>query len=173
MKQKEECESMYPMDNNKNDITLCKINTIEEEKTIITCLEELYSWIHANTQFLVRESDEDYFIIDLPNNTDLKIKINESHNINVNIKRIIRQLEKFEAHTRFISSWHPDISRKYNIYGLSFYAITQHNERWEQSEYDFHFLANQLRDLLPTEEQDEDIDDILDDDDIFDDEMVF
>jgi len=47
---------IWIIDNNKNDIILCKINTIEEEKTIITCLEELYSWIHANTQFLVSET---------------------------------------------------------------------------------------------------------------------
>jgi len=82
MEQKEERER----DNNKSDITLCKINTIKEEKTIITCLEELYCWINENTQCFVRESYEDSFIIETLNNTDLKIKINESHNLNVNIK---------------------------------------------------------------------------------------
>ena len=170
MKEKAERERMYPMDINKNNITSSKINTIKEEKTNITCLEELYDWIHGNTQFLVRESDEDYFIIEAPNNTDLKIKINESDNINDNLKRIIKQLEKFDAHTRFISSWNSDISRKYNIFGLPFYAITQHNEMWEQSEYDFHLLADYLKDLLPIENHNENIDDISDyDEDLFDD----
>jgi hypothetical protein len=40
--------------------------------------------------------------------------------------------------------------------------------------FDFNFLAYQLRDLLPTEEQNENIDDISDyDDEIFDDDMDF
>ena len=172
MKEKKERESKYSIDNKKNDITLPQINTIKAEKTIITCLEELYSWINENTLVSVRETDEEYFIIKAMNATDLRININESHNINVNIKRIIRQLEKFEADDKFISSWDSDIIHKYNILAPPAEAIRQHNELWNEAEFDFHSLADQMRELLPTEEHNEDIEELLDYDDIFDDDEM-
>ena len=166
MEQKEERESQSPMDNNKSDITLRKINTIKEEKTIITCLEELYCWINENTQCFVRESYEDSFIIEALNNTDLEIKINESHNLNVNIKRIIKQLEKFDGSEKSKETMNFNFAASCMLD----FPIYSFDKEWNEAEFDFHFLADQLRDLLPTEEQNENIDDISDyDDDIFDD----
>ncbi|MCL2247515.1 MAG: hypothetical protein FWC10_10500 [Lentimicrobiaceae bacterium] len=170
MKEKKERESRYPIDNKKNDFTLSQIHTIKAEKTIITCLEELYCWIHENTQLLVRESGEDYFIIQAPNKTDLKININESQNINVNIKRIIKQLEKFDGSEKSKKTMNFNFAAS----DMLDFPIFSLKKEWNEAEFDFHSLAEQLRELLPTEKHDEDIEELLDYDDIFgDDEMDF
>jgi hypothetical protein len=166
MKEKKERESRFPIDNKKNDVTLSQINTIKAEKTIITCLEELYCWINENTLVSVRETDEDYFIIEAMNATDLRININESHNINVNIKRIIRQLEKFDGSEKSKKTMNFNFAASYMLD----FPIYSYDKEWNEAEFDFHSLADQLRELLPTEKHNEDIEELLDYDDIFDDD---
>jgi preprotein translocase subunit YajC len=154
-----ELECMFPQENNK-DITLSKI----KEKPNITSLEDLYTWIHANTSFLVAENDENHFILEAINKADLEIAINENHDINVNINKIIRQLEKFDASDNYTDSWNEDFTRKYNIYGIPFYQITQHNEMWDEAESEFRALAEDLKELLKENFQSEKDDVLLDSD---------
>ena len=146
MKQKEERESKFPAENyDYNNLSIT--HETKKEITVISCLKNVYDWINENTQLFVRENGENYFIIEAPNNTDFEIKINEKSEINVNIKRIIKQLEEYDGNENSKESFNFNYAASYMLDFPIFSLEKEPNE----AEDDFHYLAEQLRELFHLE----------------------
>lgn len=83
-----------------------------EDKIKIKNLQELIDWIDNSRICCIEETDEDYFVVEAPNNATCQIEFDKNDGIDNIISKTIEQLEDFDADEKFADWWHKDIGFK-------------------------------------------------------------
>ena len=79
-----------------------------EQKIEIKDLQQLFDWIDNSKICYVTESDEDYFVVQAPNNATWQIQFDKGDDIDEVIYKTIEQLREFDADEQFADWWHRD-----------------------------------------------------------------
>jgi len=99
-----------------------------EQKIEFSNLQELLDWIDNSKGFCIEETDEDYFVIEAPNNATWQIQFEKGDNIDSIISKTIMQLEEFDADNEFMELWSVDFAKRNHFKPSQFLKMLQEDE---------------------------------------------
>jgi hypothetical protein len=99
-----------------------------EQKNKITSLQELIDWIDNSNVCNITEKDEDYFLVEAPNNADVYVRYDEDDEIEDIISKTIETLRDFDADKRFTEYWNFEFAKQNGFTPLSFITMLKEDE---------------------------------------------
>jgi hypothetical protein len=99
-----------------------------EQRININNLQELFDWINDTNLCYVVENDDEYFIIEAPNNADQHIWFEKNDDIDVIICKTITELENFDADNRFAELWSVDFANHNHFTPSQFIKMLKEDE---------------------------------------------
>jgi len=99
-----------------------------EQKIEIKNLQQLFDWIDSSKTCYVTETDEDYFVIEAPNNATWQIQFEKEDDIDDIIYKTKEQLEEFDADERFTDFWSKEFAEHNHFSPSQFIKMLQEDE---------------------------------------------
>jgi hypothetical protein len=112
-----------------------------EQKTKITCLQDLLDWINNSNTCVVTETGDDYFIVEASNNADVYVHYEEYYEIEDIVKKAIESFYDFDADERFTELWSKEFADHNHLLPIQFIKMLQEDEE------SFGELAGELREV--------------------------
>ena len=99
-----------------------------EQKTEIKNLQELIDWIDNIRICCIEETDEDYFVVEAPNNATCQIQFDKNDGIDDIISKTVQQLEEFDADERFMDFWSKEFAKHNQFKPSQFITMMQEDD---------------------------------------------